>query len=275
MAWIRASDDFYDNDKIVDVGPLGIAMHFAAMGFCNRYLTDGLIKKSKARLLLDFDGITVSGSDGAELAKVVAESMVTVGLWHESGHDCEKCHDRADGGEPGRGEYLIHDYLEFQSSRAEVEAKAAANRERVRQFKERQKTAKATANTVGNALATAPVIAEKHTDPEPRTQNPSSSLVETLGGGVTKRTARDGESPRPHCQNHEENHEGPCRACKKRREWDDAHADEAAANELDRKRAERDAAQRLRENCPRCQGTNTYEDVGGTHKCDHQVASHA
>ncbi len=274
MAWIRASDDFYDNDKLVDVGPLGVAMHFAAIGFCNRYLTDGFIKKSKARLLLDFDEISVAGVEGAELAKVVAESMLTAGLWHEAGHDCEKCHARTDGGKPRRGEYLIHDYLEFQPSRAEVETKAEANRERVRRFREQKRASSNGGNRArngeGNALRAEAVI------PQPKTQNPSSSLVETLGGGVTKDDAREDISPRPQCPDHEENHTGPCRACERRRKWDEAHADELKTNELERKRAAKEAATRLRENCPRCKGTNTYEDADGVHPCQpHQEAAHA
>jgi len=286
MGWIRVSDDFYDNDKLVDVGPLGAAMHFAAMGFCNRNLTDGYFKKGKAKLFLDFDGIsitTASGShfavdvEGEDAVKMVIEWMVEADLWHEKGHGCDECHSRDDGGEPGPREYLIHDYLKFQPSRSEVEAKAEANRKRVESFRAARKAEKEAAeaqnavrNGVGNALRTANV----HDTPSP-TPSPSTSSYGDLGGGVTKVDARVSETPRPHCSKHKENYEGPCRACKRRREWDEAHADALKANELEAKRREKEAAKSLRENCTRCGGNNTYEDDRGVHPCDHKESRHA
>jgi len=87
-------------------------------------------------------------------------------------------------------------------------------------------------------------------------------------------TPRARASDRPICKKHAENHDGPCPACQRRREWDEAHADELKTNELERKRAAKEAATRLRENCPRCHGLGTYEDAsGGVHTCQpHQEA---
>lgn len=293
MGWIKVTDDFYDNEKLCEVGPLGIALHFAAMGFCNRNLTDGFFKKGKARLLLDFDGIAITtatgecftaGVDGDDAAKLVIGWMVAAGLWHEKGHDCDECHAREDGGEPGAREYLIHDYLEYQPARAEVEAKAEANRKRVEAFREARKLEKAAANGSGNAgsnaernaLRTANV---QHT-PNP-TPNPSTSLLVTSGGGVAEVDAREPRAPRPHCARHEENHDGPCRKCQARRKWDEANVERVQADELDRKRTAKAEAGRVTRECPRCDDDGWLLGADGTptdpaRKCTHRSeAQHA
>lgn len=95
-------------------------------------------------------------------------------------------------------------------------------------------------------------------DPDPTQTRP---LLVDLSGGVTSVDAR--VDPRPQCHEHSENYDGPCRKCKRRREWDEANVGVAAANELERKRAARE----LRENCPRCHGHNSYEDEFGVHPC--------
>ncbi|TDZ92109.1 hypothetical protein CCUG60885_04223 [Mycobacteroides salmoniphilum] len=81
--------------------------------------------------------------------------------------------------------------------------------------------------------------------PKPK---PSFPLVD-LGGGVT---SVDASHPRPQCHDHEENHEGPCRPCKLRREWDEANADFVAADELERKRAAKAAAAKALKDCDLC-----------------------
>lgn len=106
--------------------------------------------------------------------------------------------------------------------------------------------------------------------PKSESESESESFpVVDLGGGVA---SVDANHPRPNCPDHEENFEGPCRRCQKRREWDETHESQVAADELDRKRRLREIAA----NCPDCHGTNTIE-VGDNEvrKCDHGLADHA
>lgn len=84
---------------------------------------------------------------------------------------------------------------------------------------------------------------------------PSSTGTVTGIGGSSVVGLSGEESPRPRCSQHEENYDGPCRKCQRRREWDETHEARLAADELERKRRLREVAQ----NCPRCHGTNTYE----------------
>jgi len=99
--------------------------------------------------------------------------------------------------------------------------------------------------------------------------NPPSQVLDktrslNVGGSV-------GVRARPTCSRHETDSDENCRACMRRRLWDEEHAATAQLSELDEQRRRRQA----RETCPRCEGTSTYEDESGVHPCDHQAARHA
>ncbi|WP_204985574.1 hypothetical protein [Mycobacteroides franklinii] len=85
--------------------------------------------------------------------------------------------------------------------------------------------------------------------PDPTRPDPTLIPLVTKEG---RGTSVDANDPRPHCPDHEENHDGPCRPCRRRREWDEAHADVAAADELERKRAAKAATAQALRDCPLC-----------------------
>lgn len=109
-------------------------------------------------------------------------------------------------------------------------------------------------------------------------RNPSVTLPEGsgvgVGVGVTQVSRTKGGSARPNCSKHPDGNseEANCRGCMKRRQWDEAHAAELEADELEAKRR----ARALIAECPDCHGTNTIE-VGDNmaRKCDHPRVSHA
>lgn len=285
MGWIRVSDDFCDNEKMIDVGPLGVALHHAALGFCNRNLTDGYFRKSKARLFLDFEGICITtargelcgtAAEGDDAAALVIEWMVAADLWHEAGHDCVKCHSRDDGGEPSRGEFLVHDYFEFQPSKAEIEAKAEANRKRVEAWRAKNAAGKAAtnevSNNVGNGVGNA--LRTEHVQPTPN-PTPTPTVISneiTNGGGYV--SAEGHQEPPSRCPSHV-NHPNPpkCGACADARRAHQAWEDARQADELAARRQLREAA----DNCPICGGTNWIHGPDGKPlepavKCNHQEA---
>ena len=104
MTWVRLDDTFPEHPKMEAVGPLGIALHVAALCYCARHLTDGHLPATKVPRLLDLP-----------TWRKVVTSLVEAGAWRE-----------VDGG------YQLHDYLDFQPSRAEVEAERAKARDRMR-----------------------------------------------------------------------------------------------------------------------------------------------
>lgn len=112
MVWAKLDDEILDNPKIADAGPLGFALHVAAITWCCRNLTDGFIQRQRVRALLDFEGLSIETGRGELIvhgkdadAIDIAEHLVVVGLWK---HDPD-----------GRG-YWLHDFLKYNPSRADV-----------------------------------------------------------------------------------------------------------------------------------------------------------
>ena len=263
MGWIRVSDDFYDNDKMLAAGTIGRDLYWHGMAFCNRNLTDGLIPRGRAVALVDWTHAAIltgahSGVDGQDCAPIAVTLVLDAGLWHEDGHDCPSCV------QPGPRHYVVHDYLKYQPSRAEVEAKredlhqkrAEAGR-RGGQQTQAMRQANAKQNVKQNESKT------EAPNPNP---NPITPLV-TKEGEVALRNAHEAD-PRPHCSKHPNGNDGgACRGCMKVRQWDEANAAAVQADELDAKRRLRELA----EQCPDCHGTNLI-DIGDDQviKCNHQ-----
>jgi len=110
VPWVRLDDSFADHPKVERAGPLAAWLHVTALCYCARHLTDGRVPKTKALRLAD----VASPQDHVD-------ALLRVGLWHEDGDD-----------------YVIHDYLEYQPARADVEADRLAARTRM--AKKRQKS---------------------------------------------------------------------------------------------------------------------------------------
>lgn len=122
MTWVKLDDQFADNPKLERAGPLAAWLSVAALCYSARHLTDGFIPQSKAARLAD---IPTPGKH--------VKALIREGVWHEPGHTCESplC-----GAVPD-GHYLIHDYLDYQRSRADVEAEREKEREKKRAQREK------------------------------------------------------------------------------------------------------------------------------------------
>jgi hypothetical protein len=94
VSWVKLDDQFFDNRKARSVGAAGRELFLAGLCYCASNLTDGAIEKSAVSLLLA----------KAEAPRRAEAKLVEVGWWE----------DRGDF-------YLVHDYLEYNPSRADVE----------------------------------------------------------------------------------------------------------------------------------------------------------
>jgi len=113
--WARLDDAILDNAKIIAAGPVGFALHVAAITWCARNLTDGRIPKRKVGTLLDFASVP------AISAAEVAGDLEAIGLWHDRGEQWE-----------------VHDYLVYNPSRAQVVAAREGTRHRVDNHRKRK-----------------------------------------------------------------------------------------------------------------------------------------
>lgn len=107
MAWVKLDDQFTDHPKIVAAGPQAGWLHVCAMCYASRYLTDGFIPINVIPRLMT-----------GNTTKLV-ETLVAVGLW-----------ETAEGG------YQIHDYLEYNPSRADTLAAREKDAKRQREHRD-------------------------------------------------------------------------------------------------------------------------------------------
>lgn len=106
--WAKISDDFFRHPRTVAAGRDARDLFLVSLTHCNEHLTDGFVAAGYLRRL----------AADAEIddARAAADRLVAVGYWEE-----------CDGG------WMVHDFLDYNPSRAEVLAereKAAVRKER-------------------------------------------------------------------------------------------------------------------------------------------------
>lgn len=114
MTWVKLDDAFADHpkyDNLAELAPFAIALQIRALCYSNRYLTDGAIPRSA------IGHLTRHMPSDYEWPEV----MVKAGLW-----------DRGPNG------WAIHDFSEYQPSKAKVEAERAAARDRMQAARARR-----------------------------------------------------------------------------------------------------------------------------------------
>ena len=165
MSWAKFDDQYPDHPKIVEVGPLGMALHMAATCYCARYLTDGFVPTRMMARLVSFDGITIdsNGVSNQVTTKYVISELVRVGLF-----------------EIVEGGYFVHDYGEYNPSSDQVKAQRAENAEKQRKWREEHRNdngqfeSNQASNQVSNPL--------RNTVPSPS----PSPLINTTTGSETQ-----------------------------------------------------------------------------------------
>jgi len=115
MTWVKIDDGFPQHPKILKAGPLAMAMQIAALCYSARYLTDGFIPGAALGTLIDLTDCYEFEKQAPTAHYEVASWLVGAGVW--------------DVVEEG---YQIHDYEEYQPTKADVlyqrAAKVAAGR---------------------------------------------------------------------------------------------------------------------------------------------------
>ena len=106
MSWAKLDDRFDDNRKVKRVWltcPQALGLHVMALTYCTRHHTDGLV---------DREYVTEKAPSARQRDRMTA-ALVDAGLWDE----------HADG-------WTIHDFLDFNPSRADIEEKRRADADR-------------------------------------------------------------------------------------------------------------------------------------------------
>lgn len=146
--WAALDVGYFDNPKVIDAldaSSTAISMHIASVLYSAQHLTDG---HAPVKMLQRKTGGTPED----------VQLLVSVGLWHLSGHDCDECPD------PVEGRVYVHNFLEHNRSAAD--ANAASERARNAAVK-RHARRTATGNATRTADSTATRTATRNADGMP------------------------------------------------------------------------------------------------------------
>ncbi|PJN40489.1 mucin-2 [Streptomyces sp. CB02959] len=115
MTWFKVDDTAHAHPKLLKAGNASLGLWVRAGAYAAQHLTEGVIPGVVAQLY----------GTAPQARKLVAS-----GLWHAAGHDCTRCK------QPPAGDYVMHDFLTYNPTRARVEddrAKAADRQQRARE----------------------------------------------------------------------------------------------------------------------------------------------
>jgi hypothetical protein len=126
MPWAKLSDDFHAHRAIRRVGLEGAGLFAMSLSYCAKYLTDGFVD----------DEWMADAVPNARKREALLKRLVEVGLF-----------ERSEGG------FSISSYLENNPSRAEAEAKRAAQREAGRRTAERRWTDRSRDNSSSRSVS--------------------------------------------------------------------------------------------------------------------------
>lgn len=120
MTWVRFDDQFPIHRKVAPLDDATYRLASEAVFWCARNKTDGRIGAD------ELEAISKRGT------RPRAAKLVERGLWHEAGTACAspKCPPS------GRDGWVLHDYLDYQPTKIQVEAELAAKAERTRKWRE-------------------------------------------------------------------------------------------------------------------------------------------
>ncbi|MCA1218861.1 mucin-2 [Streptomyces sp. 8L] len=118
MTWFKVDDTAYAHPKLLKAGNAALGLWVRAGAYAAQHLTEGVVPGIVAELY----------GTGPQ-----ARKLVTAGLWHQHGHSCPhaKCK------QPPPGDYVMHDFLIYNPTRARVESDRAAAAERQQRAREK------------------------------------------------------------------------------------------------------------------------------------------
>lgn len=106
MPWANLDDAFPNHPKNVPLSDAAFRLHVSGVCHAARYLTDGRIQEETVPLLTP------------KFRKTALAELLSRGHWHKPGEGCGTTD--CPSGDPDT--YVIHDFLEWNRSRATVES---------------------------------------------------------------------------------------------------------------------------------------------------------
>ena len=187
MPWVRFDDVFPIHRKVRGLSDPAFRLHAEAIFWCARNLTDGFVPAAD---LLDL-------ASARRPLKFVPE-LVIRGMWHLADEVCDSKKCPAYVEQPSeRDGWLLHDYFEYQPTKAQVIKEREQNAERQRRYKERHASngteSHSESNAVSNAVSDASVTGPR---PVPSRRDGSSLGDQSAGDQSVRTGARVREATR-------------------------------------------------------------------------------
>lgn len=195
MTWLKLDDRFARHPKVVGLKHFAFRVHVTALLGCAAHETDGVVKWAWLRP-------EAARGKPASVLRAACE-LVECGLWERI------------GGDETAPVWLIHDYLKYQPSRSQLQAKRAKIAERVAKHRERNGVTRqdetALLENTGNGVTKdrvtlpparpGPFVPTRELDPRPDTSEPPDAedalspspntgrdpMAYMRGGGPTQR----------------------------------------------------------------------------------------
>ncbi len=250
MPHFKVSDESHAHPKAVMAGDAAWGMWNRAGCWSCHYGTDGFVP----------DWWVKQQPQGRSKAK----KLIEVQLWHPGAYEGD------------RPEYQGQTGFNFHEWRQDSYAQVEADREKSRKRKEAQRVRESRRDMPCDIPRDEPRDSDRDSAGTPGyTPYPLPPVVTSGGGG----TFVDASEAPPPCPDHPENSDEPCRKCKRRRIWEESHAEQAAADQLDARRRAKAAEVQARQDainaCSMCDefGEITFDDAVA--KCTHRKADHA
>lgn len=156
MSWFKIDDGFHCHPKVFAAGTPAVGLYVRCGSWAAQQTTDGIVPKQIAKLY---------GTPR------MIKALVDSGLWHQKGHDCESCP------ELDANSYAIHQYLERNSSRVEVELARKAKSERQQRWREGKRKQQANEGDAPDVDGDVDASTRRHGDAAPIPPHPIPSQV--------------------------------------------------------------------------------------------------
>lgn len=180
MPWVRFDDQFPIHRKVKGLSDAAYRLHTEGIFWCARNLTDGYVPTA------DLSDLATARRPLKFLPELVAR-----GNWHLADEVCEseKCPAHVDNRPASVGDgWLIHDYFDYQPTKAKVLEERAKNAERQKRHRDRHRDDEPEYGSERNGVTNA--VTNRRSNTTPSRPGPEGTRDGTGSQSSSRRIAR-------------------------------------------------------------------------------------
>lgn len=179
MPWFKIDDGFHCHPKVLAAGTPAVGLYVRCGSWAAQQASDGIVPKQVARMY---------GTPR------MIKALIEAGMWHQKGHDCPSCP------ELDANSYAIHEYLDRNPSRVDIEKERKAKSERQQKWREGKKKQQVKQGDTSDVDASTDASRRHHGDAAPNPTQPvpppSPEEKEEKTASYARELAHIGDRPR-------------------------------------------------------------------------------